>query len=266
MTLQAALRQYCKHVLRESRRPVGWRHRLADVRRISRSIGAGEAVSSPPHSLGLYRELLTNLCRDARCHPLSLEEYARGEGIEPDRVNFVLRHDLDAGRPDAARALCGVERALGLRSSVHILVDGALYDPAVLVPLARELHADGFDVGLHTQAWMHEDYARALRDDLARFTDLFGFAPRTFSQHGAWPRSEADLARRRRFSLETAELLRGTSLVGGPQSFDWVSEDSCVRNQPVPLTTRFFDLASGCFLGGVALVLTHDNHWSCETV
>jgi hypothetical protein len=218
-----------------------------------------KAVSTPPHPIHLYRELLASLCDDLRCHPVSLADCALGTGKATDRVNFVLRHDLDAGRPDVARALCEVERGLGLRSSVHILVDGTLYDPAVLVPLAHTLHEDGFDVGLHSQAWMHEDYARAFRTDLERFEHLFGFSPRTFSQHGAWPRTEADLRRRKRFTLETPRLIQGTSLVGAPVSFDWVSEDSSVRNQPIPITTRFFEAAAGCFLGGTALILTRQS-------
>lgn len=263
MMFQAAIRRYCKHVLHETGKPVGLRHRLADFRRLTRSMGPEAVVSSPPHPINLYRELLTSLCDDLRCHPVSLADCALGTGKAPDCVNFVLRHDLDAGRPDVARALCEVERDLGLRSSVHILVDGKLYDPAVLVSLARTLHNDGFDVGLHTQAWMHEDYTRAFRADLERFEALFEFSPRTFSQHGAWPRTEADLRRRKCFTLDTPQLIQGTSLVGAPVSFDWVSEDSSVRNQPVPITTRFFEVAAGCFLGGTALILTHDNHWKC---
>ncbi|MGE3313512.1 MAG: hypothetical protein AB7O26_00260 [Planctomycetaceae bacterium] len=265
MTLNAALRRYCKHVLYEGARPVGLRHRLDDVRRMARSLRTDKPVSTPPHSLALYRDLLTSIVNDPRCKAWSLAEYALEENRSQERVNVVLRHDLDAGDPHVSRGLCEVERALDLRSSVHILVDGQLYDPVRLNDVARELHAEGFDVGLHTQAWMHEDFAAAFHRDLDRFESLFGFSPRTFSQHGAWPRTDADLARRRRFTLETPNLIRGTTLVGAPQSFDWVSEDSCVANQPVPITTRFFDVASGCFLGGVALILTHDNHWKLES-
>lgn len=265
MPLSAALRRYCKHVLYEGTRPVGLRHRIDDVRRMARSLRADAPVSTPPHSLSHYRELLTSLTNDARCRAWSLAEYALGENRAHDRVNVVLRHDLDAGDPSIARGLCEVERAIGLRSSVHILVDRQLYDPTRLVDVARKLHAEGFDVGLHTQAWMHEDYTAAFYQELDWFESLFGFSPRTFSQHGAWPRTEADLARRRQFTVATPTLIRGTTLVGAPQSFDWVSEDSCIANQPVPITTRFFDVASGCFLGGVALILTHDNHWKLET-
>lgn len=261
MTFQAAIRRYCKHVLREGARPVGLRHRFDDFRRAARSLRADAPVSTPPHSLSLYRRLLESLVEDTTCHAMSLADFALGRNDRPDRVNFILRHDLDAGEAAVAKALCHTEQELGLRSSVHILVDGKLYDPVRLVPLARDLHASGFDIGLHTQAWMHADFTAAFRRDIARFVELFGFSPQTFSQHGAWPRTDADLLRRRQFTLATPELIRGTPLVGAPQSFDWVSEDSCIANKPVPITTRFFDVASGCFLGGVALILTHDNHW-----
>ncbi len=260
MTIQAAIKRYCKHLLHEHG-PVGLRHRLADVRRMTRLMGSGTSLSSPPHDLELYRGLLRSLRNNPRCHAISLEDCVRGSNIERDLVNFVLRHDLDAGRPEVIRALCDAELEFGLRSSVHILVDGELYNPMTLVSIARELHDQGFDVGLHTQAWMHSDYRSAFRADVAKFESLFGFPPRTFSQHGAWPRTDADLRRRRRFTLDTPELIRSTSIRGCPVSFDWVSEDSCVRNQPVPLTTRFFQVANGCFLGGTALILTHDNHW-----
>jgi len=185
----------------------------------------------------------------------------RNAPVDIHQVNVVLRHDLDAGNPEIAQVLCDVESALGLRSSVHILVDGTLYNPARLVPLARGLHGGGFDVGLHTQAWMHEDYASAFRADLCRFEDVFGFAPATFTQHGAWPRTARDMKRRHEFTRRTPELIAGTSIIGYNNSFDWVSEDSNIRGQPAPIRSDFFQVMDRCYLGGVALILTHDAHW-----
>jgi hypothetical protein len=147
---------------------------------------------------------------------------------------------------------------------VQVLVDGTAYDPRVLQPVIGELRGTGFDIGLHTQAWMFTNYVAAFRKDLDTFVDVFGFAPRTFTLHGAWPRSDNDLKRRREFVARVDELIKGTGLLGYREHFDWVSEDSNILGQQVPLRDRFFRAGDLCLLGGVALILTHDNHWKCE--
>jgi hypothetical protein len=162
-TVLAKMRQvipgYLYHLRQDWRQRVPFQHYIEDFRRFTGSFRSSPDVSTPPHPLRLYRELLQTLLQREDCAWRSLEAHVQGAPVNPHRVNWVLRYDLDAGDPTVALALCQVERELGLRSSVHVLVDGKLYDPTRLVPLVPALQEDGFDVGLHTLAWMHVDYA-----------------------------------------------------------------------------------------------------------
>lgn len=256
---------FVRHLAHDINNGVGPTHLVTDGWRfVRKTIPSHHPISYPPHPLYLYEQLLRSLQNDEKVVFMSLSEHVTGAARDPHKITLLLRHDLDAGIPEVAHALCGVERSLGMRSSVHILVDGALYDPAPLADLANELHADGFDVGLHTQCWIHEDYTSIFYAELERFRDLFGFEPRTFTQHGAWPRTERDMQRRHEFAIRTPEIIKGTSIVGYNNFFDWVSEDSCINAQPAPIHLSFFDLAERCYLGGTALILTHDNHWQAS--
>ena len=253
--------RYLLQLGRDARHGGGVAQMGENTLRFLRRFQPDAVASAPPHPIQRYRVLLERLLNSGQCTFRPLIDHVQGAPIDHSRLNVMLRHDLDAGEPGPARALCNVERALGLRSSVHILVDGTVYDPSRVADLARELQADGFDVGLHTQAWMRADYVEAFAEEVRRFEALFGFGPRTFTQHGAWPRTDADLARRDEFTRRTPNLIRGTTLLGYNNDFDWVSEDSNVRGQPAPLRRRFFRIGEQAYLGSVALILTHDNHW-----
>jgi hypothetical protein len=257
---------YGRHVRTDLRTGTTPSHLVRDAGRFLRLCFPSRAVSRPPHDVSAYRAMLERLLREPLVGFRSLPEHIANPVPADDRVWIVIRHDLDAGRPDIAAALCAAELATGLRSSVHILVDGAFYDPRVLASIARELHGQGFDVGLHTQAWMYENYEHRFLNELQAFERLFGFAPRTFTHHGAWPRTSRDLRRRREFTHRTPQMILGTSIIGYVGSFDWVSEDSGVNGAPAPLRREFFYPDRRCYLGGTALVLTHDNWWGAAQV
>lgn len=260
------LRAFIRHLMNDLQSRVGLRHYLVDLHRFLKicQSNSNQQVSIPPHPLKLYRQLLKDLQNNQQCIFRSMIDHVRKVPADPQRVNVVLRHDLDAGDPGVALALCRVESELGLRSSVHILVDGTSYDPARLAPLARTLHSEGFDVGLHTQAWKQEDYEVVFRHELRRFEELFKFPPQTFSQHGAWPRTDLEMAWRHQFTHRTPELIKETPIIGYNNTFDWVSEDSNIAGKPVPVLEKFFQLSERCYLGGTALILTHDNHWQVD--
>ena len=253
---------YYRHLIEDWHKGNDGHHFITDFHRFLLAFRKSQPVSFPPHSLQLYERFLQSLQNNPKCVFRSLTEHVRGAPVDSQCVNVVLRHDLDAGKPEVARALCDVEKTLGLRSSVHILVDGLLYDPTLLVPLAQQLRDGGFDVGLHTQAWIHNDYISAFHLDINRFEEVFAFPPRTFTQHGAYPRTEGDaLLRRIEFTRKIPELIADTSIIGYNNSFVWVSEDSNREGRPFPIDEHFFKVAEFSYLGGVSLVLTHDNHW-----
>ena len=106
------------------------------------------------------------------------------------------------------------------------------------------------------------DYIGAFRSEIGRFQDVMHFPPTTVTLHGAWPRRRDDLARRRRFLRELPALISGTTLIGYDNDFDWVSEDSNVQGRISPLYESFMQPERYCYLGGVALILTHDIHWT----
>lgn len=251
-----------RHVSRDCGRGIGPTHLVHDTRRFFRRTRRGRIVSWPRHSLQLYEEVLRRVRSSDHCRIVSLEDHVRRTWAERDAIGVVLRHDVDVGDVRSTIALCEVETRLNLVSSVHLLVDDALYRASAVAPMARELRAAGFDVGLHTQAWMYEDYAGAFRADIARFGDVMQFLPSTMTLHGAWPRTPDDLVRRRRFLRRLPDLLRETTLVGYDNDFDWVSEDSNVRGRPAPLRESFMHPDRYCYLGGAALILTHDAHWA----
>ncbi|MEM7129629.1 MAG: hypothetical protein AAF702_25070 [Chloroflexota bacterium] len=252
---------YLKHARRDLRQTRNLRHWISDLQRLNARIQAPNPVSYPLHALSYYKQLLQKLQNDSGTVFRSLPAHVQGKQPDPQRVNIVLRHDVDAGEPQVVEAFCQIEKSLGLRSSVHILVDKKLYDPTRLIPLAGKLHAEGFDVGLHTQAWMQEDYRSAFHNELEQFEALFGFPARTFTQHGAWPRTDEDMARRRKFIQKIPQMIAETSLLGYNNRFEWVSEDSNVKGSPAAITEHFFQPNELCYIGGVALILTHDNHW-----
>jgi hypothetical protein len=193
-----------------------------------------------------------------------LPDYASGKTLRDDAINVLLRHDVDLGDSQGLEALCKAELSLGLQSSVHFQIDGTAYDPAKFRLIAGSLAADGFDVGLHTQAWMHRDFEKVFRRELEQFEEVFGFAPRTFTQHGAWPRTADDLTRRQEFTQATSALIGGSQIVGYNNDFDWVSEDSNIDGRHVPLTGRFFAIPGLVYRGASALILTHDGHWRAD--
>ena len=251
-----------RHVRRDCSRGVTSMHLLEDARRFFKRADRGRILSWPRHSLRLYDELLVRLRSLPQCRFLSLEAHVRKTSVERDAIGVVLRHDVDTGDARGLAALCEIEARLSITSSVHILVDDALYRCETVAPLAKELGAAGFDVGLHTQAWMHPDYVRTFFTEVARFGDLMQFLPKTITLHGAWPRSSGDLARRRRFLRDLPTLLQNTSIVGHNNHFDWVSEDSNIQGRPAPIRESFLQPDLYCYLGGVALILTHDAHWA----
>jgi hypothetical protein len=183
-----------------------------------------------------------------------------------DEIGVVLRHDVDVGDARSTAALCAVEARLNIVSSVHILVDDLIYPAKSMASLGRELNQAGFDIGLHTQAWMHDNYMEAFHADISRFCEVMHFAPLTMTLHGAWPRRKRDLVRRRWFLRKLPELMEETGLLGYNNDFDWVSEDSNIDGRPSPVHESFMQPESYCYLGGMALILTHDAHWEPDTV
>ena len=215
--------------------------------------------SVAPHLISNYREVLTKLKSNPECNFISLIDYLQGR-INPNYVNIVLRHDVDFA-PERINLLCEVEYSLGLRSSIHILVDNFNYPVEPYVDIFTDLYELGFDVGLHTTAQFRAKYAEFFRWETKRFNELFSFPPLTFSRHGIPPKPGEEVKKwGKQFSKDVFSLIKGTSYVGYAKHYDKVVEDSAYKGVSY-LYNDFKNVADGCYLGGTAIILTHPCHW-----
>lgn len=217
-------------------------------------------LSNPPHSTQIYQEALNIALADKDIKFISLIEYCLGQHNDYQGKRLLLRHDHDGGMKEPLTRLCDIEESLGLRSSVHILVDGDLYNPLPLVSYWIDLANRGFDVGLHTQSWMKINYKETFLDEIKKFEDLLGFSPKTFTHHGAWPRTNKDMLRRAEFIQNLDTLINGTTIVGYNNYFNWIVEDSAVKGEISPLTNPFLSINNYLYHGQVGLILTHDGY------
>ncbi len=234
----------------------------SEIAKCCRRMLRREAVSEPPHRLSLYKETLVGLLEDDFCSFLSIKDRINGRINLGSKYGVCLRHDIDCGSAKRTEALCAVESALNLRSSVHFLVDDVIYDLNGVRETAKRLHGAGFDVGLHSQCWLQENYELAFEKELERFSEVFGFRAETYSQHGAWPRDAGSEERRAEMRSRERELAKRHSLVGCDYKYDIVIEDSARLGKPVPINEDFRSPERYICRGDVALLLTHDCYWT----
>ena len=232
-----------------------------NVPRFIRRLKNPNPLTLPPHELSHYENVLARIQSDPNCVIVRLPDVSTGHGIVQDKINVVIRHDIDSGYSDIAEALCRIDKKFSIKSSIHILVDGTIYDPSSLAGFVNIFNNLEFDVGLHSQAWLQNNFSEAFREELRMFKSNFGFMPVTFSHHGAWPRSNESLRRRRSITRNISKLIHDTSIRGHFDTYNWLSHDSNVRGRPVPLNGDFFATGQKGFFGGVSLLLTHDTHW-----
>jgi hypothetical protein len=96
-----------------------------------------------------------------------------------------LRHDVDTA--ECVRnlpILLELDRKSGMSASVSVRMDGLDYDPAGLSAVVREFSGSDFEFGVHTSCYLSEDFLAAFRVETARFAELYGAAPRSFTVHG----------------------------------------------------------------------------------
>lgn len=216
-------------------------------------------ISIGPHNLRLYEYLLRRFIgRNAEF--ITAEGLFSPEGLSAETAYVTLRHDLDY-RPDALEAIIDLERRYGLKSEVHVIVDGEFYDPVPLASYWRRLAGDGFEIGLHTQAPPRDDFEAYFCREVDVFSDLLGHQPRTFSIHGAVPRPSDWAVRVSRFRDWLAPRMGGFGLLGS-HNFGGVNlwiEDSRIGGEFAYLHTDWIETVPEP--GKVIGVLVHPEHW-----
>lgn len=234
---------------------------LQDLKVLSRRLLCEKKISKIPHHISLYQRCLLDISLNKRYRFISLEEHIQNKFEQTTNCltcSTVIRHDHDGGMIDPILFFTDIEESMGLRSSIHVMVDGDLYKPQKLSQFWLELSKRGFDVGLHTQSWRFANFVDILKKEISIFFDLLGFYPKTFSFHGSWPRSKSEMKNREVILREINKYIQGTSLIGYANSFDWVVEDSARAGKPVELLSSFVSPTKFNYFSDSGLVLTHD--------
>ncbi|MCA3265845.1 MAG: hypothetical protein ING19_07215 [Azospirillum sp.] len=219
-------------------------------------------VAYAPYDVSVYRDLLRQLRGrdDVRLAPFNQS------ALEPDRVNFFLRHDVDTAQCVANLAMVAERNAAeSVSAAVYLRCDGDEYRPVDAATAVARCRALGFEVGLHSSAYVQDDSAAALRRELDVFADAFGFAPRSVTIHGL---GEFRLAERQAL---VAHLIGSLATYG----LDFTDAHESLRAYDHVITDCHPDPASGKrFIygdmlrlppllrrGRAYLVLTHPCYW-----
>ncbi len=114
--------RFCGHLLEDAKR--GRFHVSSDFTRYWYQMhmrpAAETRVAQRPFHIGLYRNMLRQYIQDDKCVFL-LACDAAARKVNPDKVNLVLRHDLDS-LPEMVRWLCDAELECGLRSTIYVIM------------------------------------------------------------------------------------------------------------------------------------------------
>ncbi|MBN4072156.1 hypothetical protein JYT14_00340 [Flavobacteriales bacterium AH-315-E23] len=140
-----------------------------------------QKFSYVPHKLSIYQNILKNASLDARIKvgPFGEQKSSR------DHINLFLRHDIDTLKCiQNIDLLLDSNLDLNLPAGVYFRVDDDEYclkDHRDVVNACRE---KGFETGLHTICYAHDDYLDQFKRETEKFADEAGFRPTTFTIHG----------------------------------------------------------------------------------
>lgn len=235
-------------------------------RALGRGAPPGPRLSTAPHSIALYQRILSeNL--EAGVSFVKLREVLGGAD-QSSGVRVVLRHDIDY-EPRSLASLAAVEKGLGIRAAVFVRADGITYRLAEhLSCFASHLDAGG-ELGLHSTAYYHGDWRRALEAEVVAYRACFGSGPTLVNTHGHHPKTAARVSRR---TALLGQLGRGVPGVSGYVGCDqlypyrYVAEDC---HFDADRTTAYvcedmLQLAARCGPGRTGLLLIHPEYWASE--
>jgi hypothetical protein len=214
-----------------------------------------------PYPARLYRDFLSRALRE---RDLEVAPFA-GAPAAPGRATLYVRHDIDtAACASGMGLLLDIDRELGVRSGLYLLADSTQYRLADHRDAIAAWRAAGFEVGLHTACYAHDDCFAAFAGETRAFADALGFAPRSFTVHGLGEhRLDARLHFYREIPARLAEFGYAFTDIPGVRGYDHVFQDChwddarqarCIRDD---LGGRRFPYASG----GRYLLLTHPCYW-----
>ena len=216
-----------------------------------------------PYSSGTYRKFLAHALRDGALKVASFLDAPAG----PGNATLYVRHDIDtADCMRRLRVLLDVDRELGVGSAFYFRADQEEYRLADHRDEIAACRAAGFEVGLHTSCYVHDDVFAAFAEETRVFVNALGFQPQSFTVHGM---GEFRVDARTRFRREVLDRLgefgyRFTDTCPELRTYDHVFQDchwDAARQSRFiydDLTGRRFPFAPGqCYL-----LLTHPCYWT----
>lgn len=139
-------------------------------------------LAEAPYLASLYRDLLQRLKTDPRCRFQPFTDTTIPDGRT---ARIRVRHDVDTpGCIANMVAMVTLDASLGVPAAIYVRVDGDDYDPGAAKEAVGRCRALGADVGLHASCYLADDAWGRFRQEIAVFTNHFGFAPASFTMHG----------------------------------------------------------------------------------
>ncbi|RDE14612.1 MAG: hypothetical protein C4K48_06080 [Candidatus Thorarchaeota archaeon] len=126
------------------------------------------------YSLDQYRFFLRTI-KDERYDTLLFNDHIDGD-FKKNKVNVLLRHDVDISL-FRARRMYEIEKEQGIRSTYFFRMHAEKYSHEEAIPLIRQLHVDGFGIGMHYDmlSFTKGDKEKAIalfREDLVRLREI----------------------------------------------------------------------------------------------
>jgi radical SAM superfamily enzyme YgiQ (UPF0313 family) len=227
-----------------------------------RSDSLREVFSISPHNLLIYRYVLEELKKTPNIAFITSKEFFAGR-FDQKKINVLLRHDVDF-RPGKLHTLIDIEMDLALLSDVYVILDEGFYDLSPYTAYVRELHSQGFVVGLHTLAPGNDDFYSLFSRELERFEAELGFSPEYFTIHGKSPHPQNWAEKRQRFIEDIEDKMSLFGLKGSHnlRSPDYWVEDSGTNKSGFSVLRRDFLRIPELLKSGVIGLLTHAIHWA----
>ena len=239
-----------------------WEARRSAVRLRGVFHGRASVLSTAPHGLGLYDRLLREGLATGRVRFLLTQQF-RDRSIDPRGVNLVLRHDIDAD-PERLFAMADIEARRGIRSTIYVRADEREYRLQDFADRLRELHAAGFEIGLHSVAYITTRPDQALAAEADVFGASLGFRPDLLTTHGMHPRSLRLAARRECFirrSVAAAWPTVFSDEFGGRRFDVYLGDANFDTGRTMTYITRDFVEFGGLAPGTTVQLLTHPQYW-----
>ncbi len=112
-----------------------------------------------------------------------------------DRINVFIRHDVDISLPRAVK-MAKIEKEIGIHATYFFRMHAEKYTFEQAIPIIKQLHSDGYGIGLHYEVLSHtlghrEKAITLFEEDIKRLRDVV--PTHTVCAHGARGYSNRDI-------------------------------------------------------------------------